>query len=146
MDSYQSRQIADLVLLISELNYFTHYDATRHPIFSRHIDCGFILTNNLNLQDLISNLVPYNPNQIPIAFTFNPYSIHYLDLIISVNIYIFVLFYKYMYPHFSYNDLKHIFPGIVKTETIRYYRRSSILNSYVNFSHYDLNLYNIPPS
>jgi len=41
---------------------------------------------------------------------------------------------KYMYPHFTSNHPRHIFPGIIKTATIRYSRLSSTVDDY-NFIH-----------
>jgi hypothetical protein len=61
MGSYHSRQIA-------EFNYFTNkYSTTRHPIFSRYINDGFMLTNNnTNPLNIITKLISYYPKQIPI--------------------------------------------------------------------------------
>ena len=142
MGSYHSRQIADLVLLISEFYYFTNNRTTKHPIFSRYIDDGFLFTTtNINPLDIITNLISYYPKQIPITFTSNQHCVHYLDLTISLN-YHTLLYnkihyqvyqkpnHKYMYPHFSSNHPSHIFPGIIKTETIRYSRLSSTPDDY----------------
>ena len=42
MGSYLSRQIADLVLLLSELTFFSNYDTSALFIFCRYIDDGFM--------------------------------------------------------------------------------------------------------
>ena len=140
MGSYHSRQIADLVLLLREFYFFTNTHTKPH-IFSHYIDDGFMLTDKTQTSQLITNLLSFYPNQIPITFTSNHHTVHYLDLTISLNQY--TLFHnkihyqiyqkpnhKYMYPHYSSNHPQHIFKGIVKAETIRYSRLSSTLNDY----------------
>ena len=141
MGSYHSRQIADLVLLISELSFFSNNNTTGLFIFCRYIDDGFMLTDNDHLTELITNLSSAYPTQIPITFTSNNHSTHYLDLTISLNYYTIIYHkihyqifqkphHKYMYPHFSSNHPHHIFTGIIKTETIRYSRLSSTIDDY----------------
>ena len=141
MGSYHSRQIADLVLLISEFNFFGTFNTYGIFIFSRYIDDGFMLTNNANRNQIITNLISSYPTQIPITFTSNHHSVNYLDLTISLNhdtIMYHKIHYqiyqkphhKYMYPHFSSNHPQHIFAGIIKTETTRYSRLSSTFDDY----------------
>ena len=147
MGSYHSRQIADLVLLLSEFSFFNNINHSANGIFifCRYIDDGFMLTNRANLTNIISNLSMSYPSQIPITFTSNQHNVHYLDLTLSLNH--FSMWYhkvhyqvyqkphhKYMYPHFSSNHPKHIFTGIIKTETIRYSRLSATVDDY-NFIH-----------
>jgi hypothetical protein len=126
MGSYHSRQIADLVLLLSELNFFNSSNVNGLSLFSRYIDDGFMLTNNTDLNLLTTNLISFYPAQIPITFTSNQHSVNYLDLTISLNHHsilnnkIHYQIYqkpnhKYMYPHFSSNHPQHIFAGIIKT-------------------------------
>lgn len=85
------------------------------------------------------------PTQIPLTFTTNSHSTHYLDLTISLNHHTIIYHkihhhinqkphHKYMYPHFSSNHPQHIFTGIIKTETIRYSRLSKTIDDY-NFIH-----------
>lgn len=73
MGSYHTRQIADLVLLLSEFSFFntTNYLANGLFIFCRYIDDGFMLTNKANLHNILSNLCSSYPPQIPITFTSN---------------------------------------------------------------------------
>ena len=141
MGSYHSRQIADLVLLLTELDYFTITRTNKPIIFTRYIDDGFLLTTNNQLKQLINNLSSIYPIQIPITFTSNNHNVHYLDLSISLNyhtIFTNKIHYKiyqkpnhkYMYPHFSSNHAQHIFSGIIKTETIRYSRLSCTKTDY----------------
>ena len=61
MGSYHSRQIADLVLLISEFNFFSTFNTNGISIFSRYIDDGFMLTNNANRNQIITNLISSYP-------------------------------------------------------------------------------------
>ena len=81
------------------------------------------------------------PSQIPITFTSNHNTTHYLDLTLSFNHYTIMNHkvhyqvyqkphHKYMYPHFSSNHPQHIFTGIIETETIRYSRLSGTLDDY----------------
>ena len=142
MGSYHSRQFADLVLLLSELTFFfSNNDTTGLFIFCRYIDEGFMLHNKNNNTDLITHLSSTYPPQIPITFTTNCHSTHYLDLTISLNYHTIMYHkihhciyqkphHKYMYPHFSSNHPQHIFTGIIKTETIRYSRRSKTKDVY----------------
>lgn len=141
MGSYHSRQIADLVLLLRELTFFSEHDTTGLFLFCRYIDDGFLLTDKNNITDIINHLSTTYPSQIPITFTTNCHSIHYLDLTISLN-YHTILYHKihhqiyqkphhkYMYPHFSSNHPQHIFTGIIKTETVRYSRLSKTKDDY----------------
>ena len=141
MGSYHSRQIADLVLLLSELTFFSNNDTTGLFIFCRYIDDGFMLTDRNSITNHITHLSSTYPSQIPITFTTNCHSTHYLDLTISLN-YHTILYHKihhhiyqkphhkYMYPHFSSNHPQHIFTGIIKTETIRYSRLSKTKDDY----------------
>ena len=144
MGSYHSRQITDLVLLMGELDFFASNDTTGLFIFRRYIDDGFMLTDNSSLNKLITSLASTYPTQIPITFTSNCHSIHYLDLTISLNYYTIIHHkihyqiyqkphHKYMYPHFSSNHPPHTFTGIVKTETTRYSRLSATTVDY-NFT------------
>ena len=145
MGSYHSRQIADLVLLLSEFSFFNTTNTNGIFIFCRYIDDGFMLTNKSNINSIITNLASTYPSQIPITFTSNCHSVHYLDLTLSLNhhtirhhkIHYQVYqkpHHKYMYPHFTSNHPRHIFSGIIKTETIRYSRLSSTADDY-NFIH-----------
>ena len=141
MGSYHSRQIADLVLLLSELTFFTEHDTTGLFIFCRYIDDGFMLTDKSRITDLITHLSSKYPSQIPITFTTNCHSTHYLDLTISLNYHTMMYHkihhqvyqkphHKYMYPHYSSNHPHHIFTGIIKTETVRYSRLSKTKDDY----------------
>ena len=141
MGSYHSRQIADLVLLLSELTFFTNYNTTGLFIFCRYIDDGFMFTDNTHLSEHITNLSSTYPTQIPITFTSSHHSVHYLDLTISLNHYTIRYHkihhhifqkphHKYMYPHYSSNHPHHIFTGIIKTETVRYSRLSTAIDDY----------------
>ena len=141
MGSYHSRQIADLVLLLSELNFFNNTITNGLFIFCRYIDDGFMLTNNANRNEIITNLISTYPTQIPITFTSNHHSVHYLDLTISLNHHTIMYHkihyqvyqkphHKYMYPHITSNHPEHIFSGIIKTETTRYSRLSSTFDDY----------------
>ena len=147
MGSYHSWQIADLVLLLSEFSFFnkTNRLANNIIIFCRYIDDGFMLTNRTNLPNIINNLCSSYPSQIPITFTSNHHTNHYLDLTLSFNHFTITNHkvdyqtyqkphHKYMYPHFSSNHPQHIFTGIIKTETIQYSRLSATEDDY-NFTH-----------
>ena len=83
-------------------------------IFCNYIDDDFMLTSKANLPNIISNLYTSYPQQIPITYTSNHHTTHYLDLTSSLNH--FTIRYhivhnqiyqkphhKYMYPHFSSN-------------------------------------------
>ena len=88
MDSYHSRQIADLVLLMCELpDFFTNNDTTGLFIFRRYMDDEFMFTDTPSLSKFITSLSSAYPTQIPITFTSNCHSTHYLDLSISLNYY-----------------------------------------------------------
>ena len=145
MGSYHSRQIADLVLLLSEYNFYNNFNTTGIFIFCRYIDDGFMLTNKANTYILIANLCAAYPSQIPITFTSSNHSVNYLDLTISLNHHTiryhqvhYHIFqkphHKYMYPHYSSNHPQHIFSGIIKTETVRYSRLSKTIDDY-NYIH-----------
>ena len=114
-------------------------------IFCHYIDDGFMVTSKANLPNIISNLCSSYPSQIPITFTSNHHTTHYLDLSLSLNhftISYHIVHYqiyqkphhKYMYPHFSSNHTHHIFSGIIKTETIQYSRLSSELQQTTSIS------------
>ena len=148
MGSYHSRQIADLVLLLSEFSFFNNTNCPTNSIFifCRYIDDGFMLTSKANLPNIISNLCSSYPPQIPLTFTSNHHTTHYLDLTLSLNHFTIKSHrvhhqiyqkphHKYMYPHFSSNHPHHIFAGIIKTETIRYSRLSATIDDY-NFIHH----------
>ena len=141
MGSYHSRQIADLVLLMCELDFFTNKDTTGLFIFRRYIDDGFMFTDTTSLNKLITSLSSAYPTQIPITFTSNCHSTHYFDLTISLNYYTMTHHkihyqiyqkphHKYMYPHFSSNHPHHVFTGIIKKETTRYSRLSATIDDY----------------
>ena len=87
MGSYHSRQIVDLVLLMSELVFLPNNDTTGLFIFRRYIDDGFMLTDTASLGKLITSLSSAYPTQIPITFISNCHSTHYLNLTISLNCY-----------------------------------------------------------
>ena len=144
MGSSHSRQIVDL--LLSEFSFFTNINQNANGIFifCRYIDDGFMLTNKANLANIITDLSTSYPLQIPITFTSNHHTVHYLDLTLSLDHY--TMWYhkvhnqvyqkphhKYMYPHFSSNHPKHT-TGIIKTETIRCSRLSATVDDY-NFIH-----------
>ena len=141
MGSYHSRQMADIVLLLCELKYFKSVSTNLPLLFSRYIDDGFLLTNKSNTNQHITDLASFYPKQIPINFSSNKYTVHYLDLTISLNYYTLLFnkihfkvyqkpHHKYMYPHFSSNHPQHVFKGLIKTETIRYSRLSSTVTDY----------------
>ena len=105
-----------------------------------------MLTSKANLPNIISNLCSSYPPQIPITFTSNHYTTHYLDLSLSLNHFTIryhivhyliyqKLHHKCMYPHFSSNQPHHIFSGIIKTETIWYSRLSATIDNF-NFIHH----------
>ena len=64
MGSYHSRQIADLVLLMCELDFFNSNDTTGLFIFRR-----YMFTDTASLSKLITSLSSAYPTQIPITFT-----------------------------------------------------------------------------
>ena len=141
MGSYHSLQIADLLLLLSEPTFFSNNDTTGLFIFCRYIDDGFMLTDKNSITDHITHLSLAYPSQIPITFTTNCHSTHYLDLTISLNYHTIKYHkihhhiyqkphHKYMYPHFSSNHPQHIFTGIIKTETVQYSRLSKTKDDY----------------
>ena len=105
-----------------------------------------MLTSKAKLPNIISNLWSSYPPQIPLTFTSNHHTTHYLDLTLSLNHLTIKSHrvhhqiyqkphHKYMYPHFSSNHSHHIFAGIIKTETIRYSRLSATIDDY-NFIHH----------
>ena len=65
MGSYHSRQIADLVLLLSEFSFFNNTNCPTNSIFifCRYIDDEFMLTSKANLPNIISNLCNSYPPQ-----------------------------------------------------------------------------------
>ena len=104
-----------------------------------------MLTDKNSITDHFTHLSSTYPSQIPITFTTNCHSTHYLDLTISLNYHTIMYHkihhhiyqkphHKYMYPHFSSNHPQHIFTGIIKTETVRYSRLSKTKDDY-NFIH-----------
>ena len=141
MGGYHSRQMADLVLLLCKLKYFKSVSTNLPILFSRYIDDGFSLTCKSNTNQHITDLASFYLKQIPITFSSNKYTVHCLDLTISLNHYRLLFnkihfkvyqksHHKYMYPHFSSNHPQHIFKGLIKTETIRYSRLSSTITDY----------------
>ena len=60
-DSYPSRQIADLVLLLSKFSFFNNTNCPTNSIFvfCRYIDDGFVLTSKNNLP----NTGAHNPER-----------------------------------------------------------------------------------
>ena len=73
MGSYHSRQIADLVLLLSEFSFFNNTNCPTNSIFifCRYIDDGFMLTSKANLPNIISNPCSSYPPQITLTFMSN---------------------------------------------------------------------------
>ena len=153
MGSYHSRQIADLVLLISEFNFFSTFNTNGIFVLSRYIDDGFMLTNNANRNQITTDLISSYPTQIPITFTSNHHSVNYLDLTISLNHHTIMYHkihyqiyqkphHKYMYPHFSPNHPQNVFASIIKTETSHDTADSprllTITTLYANYLHSDL--------
>ena len=102
----------------------------------RYVDDGFMLANKTNLTNIITNLTTSYPSQSPITFTSNQHTVHYLNLALSLNHYTMwyhkVHYQVYQKPHHKhmYPHPKHIFTGIIKAETIRYYRFSAIVDDY----------------
>ena len=105
----------------ASLHFFLHYDTTGLFIFCRYIDDGFMLTDKNSITDHITHLSSTYPSQIPITFTTNCHSTHYLDLTISLNYHTIMYHkihhhiyqkphHKYMYPHLSSN---HCLPASI---------------------------------
>ena len=121
MRSYHSRQIADLLLFLSEFSFFNKTNCSANILlFCRYIDDDFMLTKKANLSNIITNLCSSYLSQIPITFTSNHNTTHYLDLTLSFNHFTIKHRkghrqvyqkpqHKYMYPHFSSNHPQHIF-------------------------------------
>ena len=148
MGSYHSRQIVDLLLLLSEFSFFNYANCPTNSIFifCRYIDDGFMLTSKAKVPNIISNLCSSYLPQIPLTFTSNHHTTHYLDLTLSLSHFTIKSHrvhhqiyqkphHKYMYPHFSSNHPHHIFAGIIKIETIRYSRLSATIDHY-DFIHH----------
>ena len=110
-----------------------------------------MLTSKANLPNIISNLYTSYPPQIPITFKSNHHTTHNLDLLVTQPFHHHIPYscplsdpyqrphHKYMYPHFSSNHHRHIFSGIIKTETIRYSRLSATIDNF-NFIHHHFTL------
>lgn len=145
MGSYHSRQIADLVLLLSEFNFLkslnNSYIQNNLIIFFRYIDDGLLLCPSSQTKTIINKLCKYYPKQIEINFLSNSNEINYLDITISFNHYTLITnkphyriyqkpHHKYMYPHFNSNHPKHVFPGLINTETLRYNKLSATKTEY----------------
>ena len=139
MGSYHSRQIADL----SEFSFFNNTNCPSNSIFifCRYVDDGFMLISKANLPNIISNLCSSYPPQVPLTLTSNHLTTHYLDLTLSLNHFTIKSHrvhhqiyqkpnHKYMYPHFSSTHPRHIYAGIIKTETIQYSRPSASIDDY----------------
>ena len=139
MGSYHSRQIADL----SEFSFFNNTNCPTNSIFifCRYVDDGLMLISKANLPNIIFNLCSSYPPQVPLTFTSNHLTTHYLDLTLSLNHFTIKSHrvhhqiyqkphHKYMYPHFSSTHPRHIYAGIIKTETIRYNRPSASIADY----------------
>jgi hypothetical protein len=87
MGSYHSRQIADLILLICEFNFFkTSNHCNNIDLCYRYIDDGIFISKDHFTSDIIfCSLSEYYPDNIPITFTSNKFSCNYLDITISLN-------------------------------------------------------------
>ena len=124
-------------------------------IFCHYIEDGFMLTltSKANLPNIISNLYTsyisatntyhfhvksrYHslPGSLLVTQPFHhhiPYSCPLSDPYQRPH-------HRYMYPHFSSNHHRHIFSGIIKTETIRYSRLSATIDNF-NFIHHHFTL------
>ena len=141
MGSYHSRQIADLVLLLSEFKFLTAHNTTGLCIFRRYIGDGFMLTSGASTNTLVAALASSCPARVPIGFASSQRFVHYLDLCVSlgcctvlrrgVHYQVFQKpHHKYMCPHFSSSHPQYVFTGIIKTETFRYSRLSATKNDY----------------
>ena len=65
MGSYHSRQIADLVLLLSKLTFFSNYDTSGLFIFRRYIDDRFMLTDNYHVTNHVTHTIQQTVKDYP---------------------------------------------------------------------------------
>jgi len=69
MDSYHSRQIADIILLLAEYNFFKYINNRDNIIlFNRYIDDGTMIITQEHTNKIIQHLQSFYPPQIPITF------------------------------------------------------------------------------
>ena len=146
MGSYDAQNTSNNVLLFHEL------DLLKHPLiqkfvkcYSRYIDDGFcIIQGDIyivhEIRKIISTILP---TEIPIEFCIRKFRNNFLDLWITLDNNTFKdgklayhiyqkEFNTYSYIHRNSNHPRYIFHGIIKTEHIRYKRKSS---SYLERSH-----------
>ena len=86
-EAIEKRKPRPQYLLLCEFNFYTNNNSFKPHILSRYIDDGFLFNNITHFQNIINNLLSFYPTQIPVAFTSNQHSVHYLDLTISLNYY-----------------------------------------------------------
>lgn len=132
MGSYHSAEIANLNLLMCEIEFFKTKPSFI-PLFDRYIDDGCLIINQnfSTCLNIIKTICEFYPNNIPITFDISFFEIVFLDTKISKNHFTiknkrfhYNIYQKpnnlFMYPHFSSNHPLHTLSGIISTESLRY--------------------------
>ena len=146
MGSYDAQSTANNTLLFHEFDLLQESIIKDSVLlYNRYIDDGFMIAkgNPTTIQDIVTTTANFLPNKIPIDFTIRKFSNNFLDLWVKLDYDSFIKkkfsyhiyqkeFNTYSYIHRTSNHPRRIFEGIVKTENIRYERKSS---SYIERSH-----------
>ena len=139
MGSYDAQNTSNNVLLIHEFTLLRHPLVQKHvKIYRRYIDDGFaIIQGDILIVDKIRKIISeLLPKDIPIDFCIRKFQNNFLDLWIKLDYNSFKTkkfayniyqkdFNLYRYIHRTSSHTRPIFNGIVKTENIRYKRKSS---------------------
>lgn len=146
MGSYDAQDTSNNVLLFKEFLLLQDPDIKKHvTIYKRYIDDGYLTMkgNTNDVYKICRKVSTYLPNDIPIEFSIRKFNNNFLDLNVKIDHDTFKngrfshsVYQKklntYSYIHRTSNHPQSIFKGIVKTESIRYTRKSS---SYIERSH-----------
>ena len=139
MGSYDAQTTSNNVLLFHELDILNHQLLKNQiKLYSRFIDDGFCVAygDTTLIKTICQTISLLFPRDIPIEFCVRKFRNNFLDLWICLDHNTFKshkfsyhIFQKefntYSYIHRTSNHPRHIFHGIIKTENIRYKRKSS---------------------
>lgn len=146
MGSYDSGEIASLVLLYREYKALLDHSLQNIHNLSRYVDDGFCIIEAKNSKELHFTLqwyLKYYPKDINITVSVSKVSIHYLDVYAEIgqqtlqaghiSTRVFQKpFNTYCYPHFDSSIPRSVHCGFIKNENVRYKKISS---SKMEFDH-----------
>lgn len=139
MGSYDSADIANLALFISEIHLFSFSNVSRKILYmARYIDDGTIVLKTTSNQLMLNlhEIKQCYPKELEITFSVNKIHTQFLDITYGIGYTTFInkivytsIYQKpynaYSYIHFNSGHPKHFFKGVITTECHRYRTRSS---------------------